>query len=350
MSPFPAAALAPPWTRPILLTGVALAVAAAPVPGRAAALAPADVDREVEVLAEQGKLREAAERAHQELTGSVETLDTRARRNNFAAQAVNLYKAAFEAAPGECALASSGLSLADEYLDTLLSVYGAPARNSDEYVGLSERRGELDRVREERGCPAPAPRAAPEPQTAPNPPPSQPEPAPKPAPPEDSRPRDGSGDSRRLVAGLAVSGALTGTMLAVSLGTGLSRYREPFRGAAYMKIYDAARASFADGDASNNVNYGSDTDMCKAAGSGDVVVNQEVFDACSDWKRLGTVAIATGIAAGVLGATTITLAALLVRDKRRSEATAALIRRHQAVLGAAPNLRGGMNLSLSFRF
>ena len=73
--------------------------------------------------------------------------------------------------------------------------------------------------------------------------------------------------------------------------------------------------------------------------------------ACSDWKRLGTVAIATGIAAGVLGPTTITLAALLVRDKRRSEATtAALIRRHPAVLGAAPNLRGGMNLSLSFRF
>ncbi|WP_434418269.1 hypothetical protein [Nannocystis pusilla] len=154
-------------------------------------------------------------------------------------------------------------------------------------------------------------------------------------------------DERRLVVGLAISAGLTAALLAVSLGTGLSRYKAPFRGAAYNGIYDAAVASHEDAVTGNEVAHGAGDDMCSEANRD---INGDVRGACERWERLGTAAIATGVMTGVLGVTTIALAAVLAGKRRKSSGAAALLRRHGTTVGVAPAWRGGVNVSVGFAF
>ncbi|MDC0720487.1 hypothetical protein [Nannocystis bainbridge] len=295
-------------------------------------MAPKDFDREIEVLVEQHKFEEAAVRLADELRRLPERRDTRGRRNDLAVRAANVYSEAFRAEPDDCGLAGAGLELADEYLQGLLAVYGAGAENSDEYVGMSGLREGLERASAQRGCAERETPAAAEPAIA-----IQAR--------TDATKQPGE---RRLVVGLAISAGFTAALLAVSLGTGLSRYKAPFRGAAYNRIYDAAVASYEDADPGNDVAHGVDDDMCSEAnGSMD---GSDVSVACKRWEGLGTAAIVTGVMTGVLGATTIALAAVLAGKRRKSSGAAALLRRHGTSVGVAPAWRGGVNVSLGFAF
>lgn len=304
-----------------------------------------DVDREVEQLAEEGRFSEAAERLREALGELPESFNNRDRRNLLASQAVNAYALAFERAPNECQLAVSGIEVASKYLSALLAVYGGDARQSDEYVGIDASRRELEEARRQRGCPdgttPPATKVPPLPPTptAEEPPPRDEEPAPSDEGEEAGR--------RRLVAGLAASASLTGVLLAVSLGTGLSRFKEPFQGAAYARIYEAARGSFDDGVAGNEVDYGAMSDMCSDSAR---MINGDVDDACRAWDRLGITAIATGVGAGVMGATTVTLAVLLKRRALRDSKVMARARSHQMSMGAAPSRRRGAMFTFRVRF
>lgn len=318
-----------PGLRLVVTLAVAIEFTIAP-PSRAA-VGPNDIDREVEQLVEQQKFREAALRLGDEVQRLPEKHDTRVRRNELASQALNAYIEAFRAESDDCGLARSGLSLADDYTQGLLSVYGPGAKNSDEYIGMTNLREELDRARNEHGCPGPSATESAEPGSQ------------APAPAEATEQR---GD-RGLVVALAVSAGLTGAMLAVSLGTGLSRYKRPFEGAAYKKIYEAAVASHQDTIAGNEVEYGSDDPMCSETNRG---INGDVKDACERWENLGKVAAATGVMTGVLGVTTIALAAVLASRRGKSSRAAALLRRHKASVGVAPAGRGGVNVNLGFAF
>lgn len=313
------------------------AIAARPV-----AAAP-PIDRQAEALIEAGDPLAAARLFARELAALPEDFDRRARRNGLAVKAVNAFTLAFEADPSRCDAAAEGVALADAYRGEFLAVYGAVARGADEHVGMTELRDELDRLRRDHGCiSAEAPAARPEPR------PVDP-PAVRPSPPIDPPPLPAdvpTNDRRGLVAGVAVSGALTGVLLATTLGAGLSRAREPFTGAAYQDIYAAAKASRTDGIAGNEVGHDASTDMCAA---GREVGNDPVIAACDTWDRLGRVTIAAGVATGVFAVTTAALAGVLVRDKRRQRALARL-RAHRPALAAAPSGRGGLRLTLQWQF
>lgn len=135
------------------------------------------------------------------------------------------------------------------------------------------------------------------------------------------------------------SGVLTGATIVVSLGTGLVRVREPFEGAAYKSILNAARASYEDADPTNNVSYGSEDDMCANARAG-AGVNAEVISACDRWDRLGKVAVATGVLTAVFAVSTVVFSVLAVKARRKSE---------KLSFGVGP-LRGGGGLVGTGRF
>ncbi|MCB9610480.1 MAG: hypothetical protein H6716_28080 [Polyangiaceae bacterium] len=111
-----------------------------------------DFDREVELLADEGRFSEAGDRLKQALAELPVNLENRDRRNFLATQAVNAYALAFERTPHMCELATAGLEVADEYLSALLAEYGASVRKSDEYVGLNALREELSDARRDQGC------------------------------------------------------------------------------------------------------------------------------------------------------------------------------------------------------
>jgi len=114
------------------------------------------------------------------------------------------------------------------------------------------------------------------------------------------------------------SGVLTGATLGISLGTGLSRTRAPFEGAAYKSILNAARASYEDADPTNNVSYGPEDDMCANARAG-AGINPEVVSACNRWDRLGKVAVATGVLTAVFAVSTVVFSVLAVRARRKGK-------------------------------
>lgn len=133
-------------------------------------------------------------------------------------------------------------------------------------------------------------------------------------------------------AGLGVSLGLMGVFGAVALGTGLSRVRSPFTGAAYDKILEAARASREDDDPSNDVSSSSDRDMCADGGQG----NADVARACDRWVGLGRASLATGILAGLSLVAAATFLGLKLRRGR--------VDRH----AGRPGLRLGANFGRQF--
>lgn len=313
---------------------VSIVVLACSLPPRGLmAQAPADVLTRASALADAGRFAEAARMLRDALAEVPENEANRGQRNLLATQAINAFKLAFDADPANCGVIGEGLAVAREYVREFEDVYGAAAKSSDEYTGVVELRGELERGSALKGCST-------RPEVKPV---SRPGPAPDEALPT---PRDSPSPSRTpLVVGLGVSAGLAATMLAVALGTGLSRAKGPVQGAAYTKIYDAAKASHDDGVDDNEVDYGEGSDMCSGANR---TRNGEVAAACSQYDRLKTVAIATGVVSGVFVVSSVVFAVLLARHKRKYGQESALGQRLQ--IGAAPRLEGGFAVSAGLQF
>lgn len=159
--------------------------------------------------------------------------------------------------------------------------------------------------------------------------------------------RDAPGDPRRgLKIGLWTAVALTGALGAVALGTGLARVREPFQGAAYRRIREAAAGSLDDDSATNDIVSTQEVDMCVQARSSDqpgTVRNVKVTDACNRYDRLHDVSTGTGVVAGVFLGASVALLGLLLR--RRGLA----LRGRRAQLGAT-RLPGGVLVNGGFAF
>ncbi len=138
------------------------------------------------------------------------------------------------------------------------------------------------------------------------------EPAPSiPLKPVASRPRT-------LVVATAATASLTVVLGTISLGTGLSRVQQPFHGAAYQSILDAAIASEMDGDPTNDVSSDMNTNMC---GELAVARNDDVATSCHRFAALGTTSIVTGVLAAVAGVAAIATGILLSRRQpQRSSA------------------------------
>lgn len=148
---------------------------------------PEDVDARAEGLFNEGKYLEAAELQVAALNALPESLANRPQRNLWATGAVNAYLQVFTADPTQCDAVNAGLAVADEYLEDLLAVYGAPVTNADEYMGMLRLRNELDEARTQVRCPARLPVLA-------TPPPS----AIKPDPPGNIQPGVAPGKELRL--------------------------------------------------------------------------------------------------------------------------------------------------------
>ncbi|MBL8970696.1 MAG: hypothetical protein JNK56_08970 [Myxococcales bacterium] len=310
--------------------GQARATTQAAAPAGSPALT--DVDARAEALFEEGKYLAAAKVWEDALAAAPESLAVRGQRNGWVTGAVNAYKKAFDAQPTRCAAIHKSLRLADEYLEALLAVYGLPARNADDYQGMSKRRAELDQARSEQRCEEPGAGAAAPPA------PTTVQPAPVVARPEgpadvEARPEPRRG-SPGLAAGIGVSAALAVTMLATSVALYL-----PLRkgsGKYYQNIVEAADM--------NNVPTDKQHDMC-VEGQGVPAVKS----ACDEWKSVKTGFVVTAVLAGVFAASTAVFTGLLIRKRRQSDTLAAL-RERRVQLGAAPRREGGVMLvgGLSF--
>lgn len=177
---------------------------------------------------------------------------------------------------------------------------------------------------------------------------TEPAPAPEPAPRTDTKPA--SSERPPPVTsekppiwpdvGLGVSLGLMGVFGAVALGTGLSRVRSPFTGAAYDNILEAARVSREDDDPTNDVSSSTDRDMCADGGQG----NADVARACDRWDSLGRASLATGILAGLSLVAAATFLGLKLRRGRAD--------RHAGVrglrFGASAGRQFGLVVSGSF--
>lgn len=295
---------------------------------------PQDVDARAEALYEAGKFIEAAQLYAQALSDLPERPDTRDQRNPWASGAVNAYKAAFERDTQQCATSHAGLALADDYLADLVEVHGDEARGGYDYTGMRDLREGLDQLRTRSGCPAPSSTSGPAPVV--EGPTAQDQPA---APPEPAQ-RESRASQRRAAAGLAagvgVSAALT---VGMAIGTGIlySQLRKGGKGRYYEAIKDAAvvpEGLTAD-----------EYDMCA-----DTSGHDPLKTACQDWESRHKGFLATAVLTGVFAASTAVFTALLIRQRRQPGPTTALLRRHQARIGATPHLGGGASLTAGFRF
>lgn len=292
---------------------------------------PAEVDAKAEALFEGGQYLAAAKEWEEALHAVNESLEVRAQRNGWATGAVNAYKAAFDANPARCTAILKSLDVADEYLETLVAVYSLPAKNADDYQGMSKRRSELDQARTEQGCVATSAPATSAPAT-PTPGPTTRQPAPVVVAPADSagpvdegprsEPRRGSPG---LVAGVGVSAALGVAMLATSLV--LHSQVRKGSGKYYEAIVEAAKM--------NDVPTDKDHDMCDSRSV------EAIDSACNAWQSHKNGFVATAVLAGLFGASTAVFTGLLIRKRRQHNAVATL-REHHFHLGAAPRRDGGV--------
>lgn len=146
--------------------------------------------------------------------------------------------------------------------------------------------------------------------------------------------------------GLWTSVSLVGLFGAAALGTGLARVREPFQGAAFSNILDAARASQSDADPGNDVSSAQSADMCALArgSGGGGPHNPEVAGQCDRFDALGKASLATGVLAGVsLVAVATFLGLKLRRGRGRHEVASRRIR-----LAPGPQRSFGLTFGGSF--
>ena len=85
--------------------------------------------------------------------------------------------------------------------------------------------------------------------------------------------------------------------------------------------------------------------MCKTGSTDGALI-----DACQQWNSSHKVFLATAVLTGVFAASTAVFTGLLIRQRRQPGPTAALLRRHQAQIGATPHLGGGASLTAGFQF
>lgn len=319
-----------PVTRPVSVLLLLCFVVSMPVRVHAAGPAPEEVEARAEALFTEGKFLEAADVWTNALKSVPEASESRGQRNSWAIGAVNAYKRAFEKFKTQCSVIVDGISLADNYLGGLVSEYGQQVTDSDDYAGMSDKRAQLEQIRVEHGCPGPgnADTTSPAPAAVA---PSDGSDAPAAS---DTTQAPRSTSTRGLAIGTGVSASLMVGMVIGSLATYLPR-RSP-DGAAYSAIYDAAVDAMIPSD--------KDTDLCVA---GKEV--SEVAAACREWSSLKQKTIAMTVLAGVFAVSTAVFAGLLVTKRRQAGRATALLRRHQAHLGAAPQ-RGGATFAAGFRF
>jgi hypothetical protein len=295
---------------------------------------PQEVDARAEALFVAGKPLEAAQVFEQALNDLPERPDTRSQRNSWATGAVNAYGHAFELDTTRCATSHAGLALADAYLMDLVWVYGDQAKDTEDYGGMRKLRDALDQARAKTNCPAkvftPGPKAVRE-EPAAGPRASEPTEPTEPTGPTEPR-RRGPG----LAVGVGVSAALT---IGMAVGTGVlySQLRKD-DGKYYNRIQDAAAAA---GVPSTDV----EVDMCKFTDG-----RPGLATACQQWASRHNAYITTAVLTGVFAASTAVFTGLLIRQRRQSGSTAALLRRHQAQLGATPLRGGGVSLIGGFHF
>lgn len=311
-----------------------------PVLAHASFAPPSEIDAQADALFEGGQFLAAAKVWEDALAAVPESLERRAERNGWVTGAVNAYKAAFDADPTHCAAIHASLRLADDYLETLVAVYGLPAKNADEYTAMRSHRDELDQARSQNGCPAAAGPLSPAAPTSTKPESLGPQPSEPSEPGEPSE--DGSPPPPRLrnaglVAGIGVSAALGVAMLATSLVL-YSRLRRP-NGELFQDILAAAKL--------NGVPNDREHDMCveaKDLGATDVV------DRCATWESREKVFITTSILAGVFGVSTAVFTGLLIRKRRQIHSVAARLREHHFQIGAMPRREGGAMFTGGLRF
>jgi hypothetical protein len=313
-------------TRPALSILLAFFCSAqVPAFAQASALAPPqEVDARAEALFVAGKPLEAAQLFEKALNDLPERPDTRSQRNSWATGAVNAYAHAFELDTTQCATIHAGLALADAYLADLVWVYDEQAKDTEDYSGMRRLRDALDQVRAQKNCPAqvytPGPRAVRE----------EPAVGPRVSESERTEPTKPRRHGPALAVGVGVSAALT---IGMAIGTGVlySQLRKN-GGSFYKRVQEAAVAT---GVPSTDEGV----DMCEMTRG-----RPALATACQQWDSRHKAFVATAVITGVFAASTAVLTGLLIRQRRQSGSTAALLRRHQAQFGATPLLGGGASL------
>lgn len=157
-------------------------------------------------------------------------------------------------------------------------------------------------------------------------------------PPELDRtePTRPTGHGPGLAVGVGVSAALT---IGMAIGTGVlySQLRKN-SGSYYKRVQEAAVAT---GVPSTDESV----DMCEMTRG-----RPALATACQQWDSRHKAFVATAVMTGVFAASTAVLTGLLIRQRRQSGSTAALLRRHQAQFSATPILGGGATLIGGFHF
>ncbi len=238
-------------------------------------------------------------------------------RSVYMFKALKAYRLAFDIDPKQCDVLKESIASVNIYLEELDKRTPRSSELQDEVKALNTQRGLLLSLREDR-CPEAAAAGPvvqffdmaqkPPVETAKEgPQDSEPITPPSPAPVNPT----GAGQ-RPLLITTITSASLGGVLLTASLGSGLSRASGPVAGAAYKSIYNAAVASMQDSDPGNDVAFGKNDDLC---GDDARARNIDVSLACRRWYNLKTVAIVTGVFAGVAAIVAVTTRALLARKR-----------------------------------
>lgn len=242
-------------------------------------------------------------------------------RSIYMFKALKSYRLAFDVDSTQCDVLKEAIASVNKYLVELEQRIVKDTVLQDEVNALNTQRGLFLSLREDR-CPEAA--AGPVVQffdVASNPSRKAAEEGPQnsdPITPPRPDPADSTGAGQRpLVIATITSASIGGVLLATSLGSGLSRASGPAAGAAYKSIYNAAVASVQDGDPSNDVAFGQGNDLC---GDDARARNIDVNLACRRWHNLKTVAIVTGVIAGVAALVATTTGALLGRKRAKERA------------------------------
>lgn len=294
---------------------VALCCAASP-PARAGQDAPTDAATAAEdrgqALYAEGKFREAGDALVEAYRRLPNDAAHRARRNAAVSQAINAYRAAFDADPGACEVARTALAVIERYIAELRVLLGEGTEATFEFQGVVRSRDDLGQAKTARGCAEPA----------------AVEPAPAVTVPEaETRPAPPRSHARAFGVGLGLS---AGVAIGMAIGGGVmfTRLRKP-EGPLYAAVVDEARAA--------GVSTGTDTDMCAAG-----MRSSGLDEACEAWQGGFRGFVAMTALAGVFTASTAVFAGLLVRERQRW-------RRHEVQIGAAPRI-GGAAVTAGFRF
>ncbi len=155
--------------------------------------------------------------------------------------------------------------------------------------------------------------------------------------------------------GLTTSAVLT--VAAVGAGVAMFVITRKDR-LVHRELIEAAKASLEDDESSNDVDPYSDQNLCDVAntplprkdGMGQGVTNDDVAYVCQKGNVLAKAGLASSVAAGVFGVSTIVFATLLFVHRDKNDGVAAKLRIHQAAVGISPTSDGGAMVGGRWRF